>query len=251
MFVSGPEKNQAFFSWGDICLRQSDDVLKVGTDAIMLGSWVSQKKNSPQRVLDVGTGTGILALMMAQKFPFVKIDAIDIHPEAVKLASENFSTSKWKDRLQCRHEDVLQFDGGEQKYDLIIINPPYYTSDHIASIDPSRKLSRHTLDTHVSWMLGLQHRLLPGGDIRMVIPYEQAGNWIAAANRLRLYAVERVDVYSFEKDVEPKRTLLCFQNTLMKPAMTKLIMYESAEVVTDEYKEFVFIRKTDFANTRT
>ncbi len=253
MIVSDPEKVNTFFSWGEICLRQSDNVLKVGTDAILLGSWVSQQNMSPHRVLDVGSGTGILALMMAQKFPHTTIDAIDIHPEAVKLASENFMNSKWNERLQSRLEDVLQFQDGEAHdvYDLIIINPPFYTSDHLASNDPSRKLSRHSVDTHLSWLFGLHHRLLPGGSIYMVIPYAQAGNWIAAANQLYLYAVERVDVFSFEKDVEPKRTLLCFRNALRRPVIMQLVMYKEDGVLTEKYNEFIQIRKTDFGNTRT
>ena len=241
MIVSDPENVNAVFSWGDIHLRQSEDVLKVGTDAILLGSWVSKQAIVPRHTLDVGTGTGILALMLAQIYPDGKIDAIDIHPEAVRLAAENFSQSKWNDRLVSRHEDVLQFNSSGTLYDLIIINPPYYTTDHLASHDHSRKLSRHSLDTHVAWMAGLCQRLNPGGEIRMVLPYAQSGNWIMAANQFQLYAVERVDVFSFEKDMEPKRTLLCFRNELRKPVITQLIMYEAVGEMKEEYKNMISI----------
>ncbi len=234
-----PEKSRDVFSWGDIQLRQTEEVLKVGTDAILLGSWTSRTPTSPEHVLDIGCGTGILALMMAQVFPDAIIDAIDIHPEALRLARENFLNSQWKERLHVKNEDVLQYDAAEQQYDLIIINPPYYPSDYNVSMNESRRISRHSKDSPHSWMMGLHRRLNTGGEIRLVIPYQQASNWINAANQIHLYAVERVDVYSFVTDDEPKRTLLCFRRSLVKPFITQLIMYQSPDVTTLEYRTFI------------
>ncbi len=116
--------------------------MKVGTDGVLLGAWV-EAQASPKRILDIGTGTGLLALMMAQKFPTAKIDAVEIDHQAFLQASENFAASKWAGRLKIYPSPIQKFTQiVPYKYDLILSNPPYFHNSHKAKSTP-RTQARH------------------------------------------------------------------------------------------------------------
>lgn len=102
--------------------------MRISTDALFLGAWATAIDDAPRQILDVGTGTGILALMLAQHYPSATVTAIDIDSEAVRTAQDNFSRSPYADRLTALVEDIT---AGEpllpnHRYDLIVSNPPYY-----------------------------------------------------------------------------------------------------------------------------
>lgn len=99
--------------------------MPVSTDGVMLGAWANCPSQS--KILDIGTGTGLLALMCAQRFPNAQITALDIEISAIEAAQKNFTQSPWSDRLCVRHTDVLQFES-EQRFEHIICNPPYFNS---------------------------------------------------------------------------------------------------------------------------
>ena len=105
-------------------LRQAKDVFKITTDSILLGAYASF--DNPATLLDVGTGTGIIAMMLAQKYPDSHVYAIDINPAAVRLSSENFRQSPWAGRLHPLEGDFVEFDFGELRFDGIVSNPPFF-----------------------------------------------------------------------------------------------------------------------------
>jgi tRNA1Val (adenine37-N6)-methyltransferase len=107
-----------------VCDQQS--TMRVGTDAVLLGAWACPPENG--RILDIGTGCGILALMMAQKSN-AAITAIDIHQESIQEAKENFSRSPWPNRLSAKHTGIAEFSESHQsKFNYIISNPPFFNN---------------------------------------------------------------------------------------------------------------------------
>ena len=122
-------------------IHQDRCAMKIGTDSVLLGSWASIE-NNPSSILDIGAGTGVLALMMAQRHRSETIDAIEIDDDAYEQCVENFEQSPWGDRIFCYHASLEEFvDEIEDRYDLIISNPPFY-SDTYKSENEQRDLAR-------------------------------------------------------------------------------------------------------------
>lgn len=116
--------------------------MKVCTDACILGAWANASQATT--LLDIGTGTGLLSLMMAQRYPLLKIEAIEIDESAAKQAKENFYNSPWNDRLTIIEGDVKQFSlSANKKYEHIICNPPFY-NDHLKPDDKANAVARHS-----------------------------------------------------------------------------------------------------------
>jgi len=117
------------FQFKEFSVAQDHCAMKIGTDGVLLGAWVSLQHEFS--VLDIGTGTGILSLMMAQRSNAELIDAIEIDGPAFEQAVQNFENSPWGDRLFCYHASLQEFaDEIDDSYELIISNPPFYTDQH-------------------------------------------------------------------------------------------------------------------------
>ena len=179
----------------------SDDAcgMKVGTDALILGSWAGEwtvgQGRSPKRILDVGTGSGILALMVAQRFPDAIVDAIELEPDAVAQATENAAMSPFGDRIHVHH-CALQGWQAESPYDLVVVNPPFF-HDHPKGTDPKRNLARHDDSLPLAGLLKHSHRLLaPRGELAVVYPEDRAGEFAAAASLLGLHEASRIRLQS-------------------------------------------------------
>lgn len=119
--------------------------MKVCTEASLLGAWTANTilnlKSEIAVCLDVGTGTGLLSLMLAQKIPVIKIDAVEIEENACEQAKENFGNSHWNDRLNIFHADIKNFPS-KKKYDLIICNPPFYENE-LRSNEKNKNIAKH------------------------------------------------------------------------------------------------------------
>jgi len=106
--------------------------MKVGTDGVLLGAWCSLE-SLPKTILDIGTGTGIISLMLAQRSSAITIDGLEVDPSAYMQTVDNFENSDWSDRLYCYNTSFQKFvdDTNKETYDLIVSNPPFYTEDYI------------------------------------------------------------------------------------------------------------------------
>jgi tRNA1Val (adenine37-N6)-methyltransferase len=103
--------------------------MKIGTDGVLLGAW-TPIENNPISILDIGTGTGVIALMLSQRSTAEQIDALEIDSAAYEQAVDNFENSPWSDRLFCFHAGLDEFvEEPEDEYDLIVSNPPFYSED--------------------------------------------------------------------------------------------------------------------------
>ena len=139
--------------------------MKVGTDGVLLGAWA----HGGQRVLDVGTGTGIIALMMAQRYPSCHVTALDIDAGAARQAAENARLSPFGGRISVRCERVQDHEG---QYDAVVSNPPFFI-DSLTAPDHGRQLARHALTlTYGELMAAAQRLLNDNGELSVVVPFD-------------------------------------------------------------------------------
>lgn len=219
-------------------IRQDDQVFKIGTDAILLGSWVPKIVPDAASVLDVGTGTGLISMMLGSRYPSAMIQAIDIDQKAVELATLNFQSANAAHRLSVRRADLFDYakNAGKQ-FDLIVLNPPFYFEQYSAGSN-ALSVAKHASDPVEKWLQNLGKLLLPDGHLFVVIPFDLANKWIEAANESGVYCNDRLNVYSFERDEMPVRSLLHFYTKLQKPECKTLVIYSEGKKYTEQYLDF-------------
>ena len=156
--------------------------MKLGTDGVLLGAWV-RVEESDRRILDIGTGTGVIALMMAQRARNAVVTAVEIDPPSAADARDNAAASPWSDRVAVEVCDIADYDPGE-RYDLIVTNPPYF-SGSLLPPDGGRAAARHTESMTFGMLADSVCRLLArDGRFALVLP-------VAEAMQFRTLAVER------------------------------------------------------------
>lgn len=162
----------AEFRFQQFTIRQPRAALRVGTDGVLLGAWAGG--DPPRTVLDIGTGTGLIALMMAQRFPLASVHAVEIEEGARLDAFENFKVSPWADRLHLVGNDISEFAQSQPSgiYDLIVCNPPYFR-DSMPSADRPALMARHQGEMNVHQLFAaVRHLLAEDGTFSMVYPYQ-------------------------------------------------------------------------------
>lgn len=166
------------FHFKQFSIAQERCAMKVSTDACLLGAWMPLEEHV-QRVLDIGTGTALLPLMLAQRNPNLHIDAIEIEPEATQQAMENIQASPWKDRITVHTGDVQTFAHTAQPYDAIISNPPFFANSLLGDTE-SRNRARHTLQLSHHALAGICRQLLkPNGYAAILLPHSAYAGWQA------------------------------------------------------------------------
>jgi tRNA1Val (adenine37-N6)-methyltransferase len=231
----GADHGPDYFTWQDIIILQQNEVFKIGTDSLLLGTWIPRVVSDASLILDAGTGCGILALMMARHFSKAKVHAIDVDDQAVKLTERNINQSSWKERMVIRREDVLENAMHDSlKFDLIISNPPFYTSQNPPK-DAYKARSKHSNGPVAHWIKGLLGRMHPEGEMCLIVPAISAMDWIRDANQLGYYVRNRMDVYSSASDASPVRSLLHFGAKLQRPKNTRLNIYLENRNYTPDY----------------
>ncbi|WP_407332217.1 tRNA1(Val) (adenine(37)-N6)-methyltransferase [Enterovibrio sp. 27052020O] len=172
------------FQFKQFSIENSDCGMPVSTDGVLLGAWANANKHDA--VLDIGTGTGLLSLMMAQRFPHAHITAIDIDQQAVATARLNAEQSTWGHRIHVMQQDITQWPDSK-KFDTIICNPPYFNSGEHAA-DVKRAMARHT-DTlsHDGLLKAIKSRLSQNGHAHLILPSVEAEQLITKAISHGLY----------------------------------------------------------------
>lgn len=207
--------------------------MKLGTDGVLLGAWCDIKDVT--RVLDVGTGCGVIALQIAQRSPQAIIDAIDVNEDAINEATTNFKNSKWSERLNAQLIDYnFLSDKVSNIYDLIVSNPPYF-SNGILPTNKGRLISRHsgTL-TYKQLITGAIKLLANQGRLAIISPVEneQEINEICAYNNINIskqtFVLTRIDK-------QPRRILWEFAIDKVDFVRDKLIIEDTTMKYTQEY----------------
>lgn len=209
--------------------------MKVGTDSVLLGAMTSVK--NVNRILDIGTGTGIIALMLAQRNDTAMITTIEIDNEASKQAEKNVAASPWKDRFNIITGDFNHYQF-RQKFDCIVSNPPFYT-ENLKCNDPLRNMARHTDSLTFDALLRQVHLLLSDtGLFTVIIPSSQVQLFVDTAYIYGLYLSSQTTIYS-KREKDPKRSILVFSATKQSVQQEVLVIYSNDGTYTAEFKSLM------------
>lgn len=224
------------FKFKQFHVNQDRCAMKIGTDGVLLGAW-TPLINNPYNVLDIGAGTGILSLMLAQRSNAEQIDAIEIDEDTYEQCVENFEASPWGDKLFCFHAGLDEFvDEPEDEYDLIISNPPFYTDDY-KSDNTSRDLARFEDALPFEELIEAAALLLSdNGIFSVIIPYKEEERFVAMCKELDLFPLKITRVKGTSTS-EIKRSLLAFCRMEQTPLIDELVIEISRHNYTSEYIE--------------
>ncbi len=216
--------------------------MKIGTDAVLLGAWSPIPKNIFS-VLDIGSGTGVLSLMLAQRTLAEQIDAIEIDEEAYEQCVQNFENSNWGDRLFCYHAGLDEFvqEMEDESYDLIISNPPFYTDEYKSDTE-KRNVARFQDALPFEELIDSAANLLNEfGVFSVIIPCKEEEKFIQIAKQFHLHPFKITRVKGTPNS-ELKRSLLAFTWDEQITIEDELIIEVTRHQYTQEYiqltKEF-------------
>lgn len=216
------------FQFKQFSVNQNQTAMKVGTDGVLLGAW-APIEHEPFAILDIGTGTGLIALMLAQRTDAEHIEAIEIDADAHEQCTENFENSPWNDRLFCFHSSLDNFmeELEDEEYDLIVSNPPYHTEDFFSG-DDKRDAARFTASLPFEDLCEAASVLLSeDGIFCVIIPFSAEQNFIALAAENDLFPIKITRVKGTPTS-EIKRSLLAFSRPQIQNIPTNELVIETA-----------------------
>lgn len=209
--------------------------LKVGTDAVLLGSWANIGNAS--NALDIGTGSGIIAIMLAQRSANLKIDGIDIDHDSVLQARENAAATPWNSRLRFIHGPVQEFSPPpDEPYDLIISNPPFFTRS-LKSISDRKNRARHDVSLDHDVLIKNSYRLLKqGGRLSVILPSEAGDIFIEKCSNTGLNLERLCRVYP-RTGKQGRRVLIEFSKDIkiIEPAFNAIEIMDDSGGYTEDY----------------
>tara|TARA_R110002072_G_scaffold189262_2_gene346292 strand:- start:1558 stop:2280 length:723 start_codon:yes stop_codon:yes gene_type:complete len=227
------------FHFKEFTIHQDKTAMKVGTDGVLLGAWCTLEQY-PDTILDIGSGTGLIGLMLAQRSDAMTIDAVEVDENAYEQTVGNFEQSDWGDRLFCYHSSFQEFAKEmieeEEVYDLIISNPPFYT-DEFETEDSARNTARFTTALSFQELVyGASNLLSETGIFSVIIPYKEEKLFVSLATENDLF-LSRICRVKGTETSQVKRSLLefSFENKPLKEE--ELIIERSRHKYTEAYIE--------------
>ena len=221
-----------YFRFKQFCIHHDRCAMKVGTDGVLLGAWGCVEG---RRILDIGTGTGLIALMAAQRNPEAKVFGIDVDEEAVFQASENVAESPFSRRIECILQDVLTFEP-EAPFDAILCNPPFFTEDTLPD-DKSRALARNNKNLPFPLLIKKVADLLADdGVFSLVVPSGLVQEIVGLCLENGLRLVRRCQVHTTAQK-PPRRTLLAFSRQNLKCDEQVLCLIDKVGSRSAQYQE--------------
>lgn len=209
-------------------ILQDKEVFRVGTDGVVLGAICDAGNAS--NALEVGCGTGLISLMLAQRFPTLKIQALDINSKAVHIAAQNFSNAPFSDRLKVVESDYNSF-AESVEYDLIVSNPPYFEAETSKDL-----IARHQVLLSFEQLILKSTRLLSDkGILSVIIPSDGTESFTKMAEEADLYLIRRVDMYGIFGG-KLKRNILEFSKEQKELVTEELVLEKDKRIYSDEYK---------------
>ena len=224
------------FQFKQFKIEQDRCAMKVGTDGVLLGAW-TPLINNPYNILDIGTGTGLIALMLAQRSTAEQIDAIEIDDDDYEQATENFENSPWSERLYCYHAGLDEFvDEVEEEFDLIVSNPPFYT-DEYKSGDEQRDNARFEDSLPFEELVeAADFFLSDNGIFALIVPFKEEEKIVALCQERKLFPLKITRVKG-TPTTEIKRSLLAFSRIEQKAFINELVIETARHQYTSDYIE--------------
>jgi len=226
------------FHFKEFSVKQDKCAMKIGTDGVLLGAWVSLK-HFPENSLDIGGGTGIIALQLAQRSLIETIDAVEFDGDAYQQCVENFENSPWSDRLFCYHASIQEFSSEmDGSYDLIVSNPPFY-SENYKTDDPSRDAARFTETLPFEHLIICAvHLLSEKGVFALILPKKEEQKFVMLAEKSDLFP-QRICHVQGTPVSEVKRSMIEFSFQKNEIEIETLIIETARHLYTKNYKELV------------
>ncbi len=223
-----------YFEFKQFTVVQEKSPMKVGTDGVLLGAWVTIK--NVRKILDIGTGTGVIAMIMAQRSK-AEITGIEIEENAAREARTNVKNSIWNDRIKIYNISLQEFaQSSNDLFDLIICNPPFFINSKKSS-NPGLSVAKHNDLLSLNDLAGMSASLLgPDGTLAVILPVKEAGQFIEIATLKNLYLCRATEVKpkNFKK---PIRLLMEFSRNKKEPERSYLTIHnDDGSGFTEQYK---------------
>jgi tRNA1Val (adenine37-N6)-methyltransferase len=229
-------KSGTHFHFKKFSVRHDRCAMKVGTDGVLLGAWVDIR--DAHNILDIGTGSGVIALMLAQRTSgAANIESVEIEKDAADQAAENFRTSPWPSKVSVQQVAIQNYFP-PVRFDLIVSNPPYFNKS-LKPPDETRHQVRHTALLPYDELLKAAARLLsPAGRLSLILPYQEAITFVELAERYELFCTRR---YHFRTRIEKavERTLLEFCSIREPVDEGELLLYDKGVEWSATYRNLV------------
>jgi len=221
------------FRFKEFSVKQEKNAMKVGTDGDLHGAW--SDGDNVNFALDIGCGTGLIALILAQKNVNIKIDAVEINAENAAEAVENVQNSPFAEQIFVFCTSIQDFAKNcDKKYDLIVSNPPFFV-DSLKSPNEKRSLARHNDTLPYNDLIFVAEKLLTAnGLFSVILPEEESENFIDFAKKCNLFLTKQTKVFSTPKS-KCRRRLVSFSKTKSEQIFGKIIIEKSSNNFTDEY----------------
>ncbi len=217
------------FKFKKFSIVQSKSAMKVGTDGVLLGSWVNCL--NAKKILDIGTGTGLISLMIAQRNNECNITAVEIDKETSEEANININNSKWRDRISIINISINNFITSD-KFDCIVSNPPYFPANFSKN---KRAIARHTNLLSFQDLIRTTVKLLSSkGIFAVILPKIAETIFCKTANANKLFLI-RICQVKGQKNSDVKRVLLEFSFEKSSLDSDSLVIEESRHIYTNKY----------------
>jgi tRNA1Val (adenine37-N6)-methyltransferase len=227
--------DQSVFRFKKFDVDQTGCAMKINTDGVLLAALA--EADQPKQILDIGTGTGVIALMLAQRFENAMIEAIEIDEAATKTAQNNFKNAIYASRLSASNIAIQQYHT-TLKFDLIVSNPPYFVND-LKNAEEKKGVARHTDELFFKELLLKVNSLLDEkGVFWFVLPIKQAILMVEDASRNNLFLIKTIHLHSDESKPEFRR-IICLGRAKVTPEVEHFFIYEAEKVHSKAYRELL------------
>ena len=216
-------------------VNQQHCAMRINTDGVLLAA--SVQKPSSRRILDIGTGTGVIALMLAQRFVQAEVYAVEIEPKAANTAKQNFQNSPFSSRLNISCIDIADFES-DAAFDLIVSNPPFFVND-LKNTDKSKEIARHAKENFFKVLIDKVLELMSDdGEFWLILPVHQAEKFIKNAEQKDLFPKRLIAVHS-DGSKKAFRTLMCLSKTKDEALKEQFFIYKAEKQYTTSYKKLL------------
>ncbi len=237
--LSNKTSKKDAFHFNTFSIQQDRCAMKVGTDAVLLAAWAPLPLPC-NRILDIGTGTGVLSLLLAQRSPASSVVGVEIDPEAAAQAAENVAASPYSERVRIQAQPIQDFKDAPAAFDLIISNPPFFTGG-VLSEALDRQTARHTLRLpHQDLLRSVQHFLSPSGYFCLILPKIEGLRFMEIAVSMQLYPFQQLWMRA-RADQPIHRLCIAFSRQPNRPLQsTEITQYEEkSQAITPAFAALV------------
>lgn len=225
----------SYFEFKQFRIEQDECAMKVTTEGCVFGALIQPEKY-PDNILDIGTGTGLLALMLVQKYPDAKSDAVEFDEKAFNQSKRNFQSSHWRKSLNAHHSAIQDFESVE-KYDLIVSNPPFFKKSMIGRSHQGN-LAKH--EQHLNQndlLMSVEKLLAPEGEFWVLYPPSEAVDFLNLTVQSNFYRHSKINVFDKE-DKKVLRIVQCFSK-VKKSCSEQNLIIKTSEGYTKAFQKIL------------